>query len=379
MKKIGVITYHAAYNYGSVLQAYATQFAIERLGFKTEIINYRMREQRNAYKLYRTKYGIRPLLKDLMQLSVHKKRIQRINSFENFMTEYMKLTKECVLPKDVYAIWNNYDIIISGSDQIWNKHSLELANNNLEFMKPYLLSGFLGRKISYASSVANMTDEELKPIIPEMLKFSCISMREKSSAERMSLMLEKDVPAVLDPTFLLNTEEWVTRFQIKESNESTGYILYYSLGGIQPLKEISSVLKLISKRKNLKVKVITPFAYLKLDDEVIEMHPEVGPIEFMNLIFNAEMVVTNSYHGTILSVNLRKDIYSLCENMGSDFRKTDILTRIGMQDRIVYNPTDLLEKNFSPINYEKVYDKLEYLRKQSLHYLDLELSGKIDE
>ena len=72
MENIAIITYHAAYNYGSVLQAYATQFIVEKLGYGAEIINYRMQEQNYIYSLYRTKYGLKTFLKDLMQLPIHK-------------------------------------------------------------------------------------------------------------------------------------------------------------------------------------------------------------------------------------------------------------------------------------------------------------------
>lgn len=78
MKKIGIITYHSAYNYGSVLQAYATQYAVKKLGYDSEIINYRMKEQRKSYALYRMNCGMKSLLKDLMQFPVQDKRKQRV-------------------------------------------------------------------------------------------------------------------------------------------------------------------------------------------------------------------------------------------------------------------------------------------------------------
>ena len=122
MNKIGIITYHSAYNYGSVLQAYATQVAVKKLGFDAEIINYRMREQKKIYALYRNGFGLKILLKDLMQIPIQGKRIQRIKKFESFINKKLFITKECSTPKEVQTIWEKYSIIISGSDQIWNKH-----------------------------------------------------------------------------------------------------------------------------------------------------------------------------------------------------------------------------------------------------------------
>ena len=104
------------------------------------------------------------------------------------------------------------------------------------------------------------------------------------------------------------------------------------------------------------------------DDDIIEMHPEMGPIEFLNAIYNAKMVVTNSYHGTILSVNFGKEVYSLCENTGSEFRKTDILCELGMANRIIFDSNTLL-KSFTPVDYNKVENILCKLRENSIHYL----------
>lgn len=374
MKKIGIITYHSAYNYGSVLQAYATQYALEKLGYDSEIINYRMKEQRKIYALYRTNYGIKPFLKDVMQFPIQGKRKQRVNKFEYFIKNKMKLSSECSTPEEVKAIWAEYPIIISGSDQIWNKHSLELEHNDFKFMSPYLLKGYSGEKISYASSISNMTDQELEMILPSIKEFSCISMREKSSAIKMEKYLSKKIEAVVDPTFLLSTEDWIKCLNLDESEEKDKYILYYSLGGIQPLKENISVLRQNASSKGLKVKVVTPFAYLKLDDEIIEMHPEVGPEEFLELIFNAKMVVTNSYHGTILSVNLNKDVFSLCEKSGSEFRKTDILKRLGLENRIIYDINSLCN-NFEKIDYSTVNNLVKSLRENSYKYLKMSLEG----
>ena len=366
--KLGILTYHAAYNYGSVLQAYATQCIVEKFSDNVEIINYRMPEQRRFYKLYRTKYGIKPFLKDLMQIPVHGKRSARCRAFEDFLNNYMRLSNECIMPQDVFKIWDQYDLIVSGSDQIWNKHSQELEHNSIEFMKPYLLSGYNGKKVSYASSIANMTDEELDLIIPDIKKFSHVSMRESSSAERMKTLLNIPVESVLDPTFLLTKEEWIKRLQLNKTNEDK-YILYYSLLGIEPLKKNVAALRKIAEKRGFKVKVVNPFAYLNMNDKIVEMHPEAGPIDFLNAIYNAEMVVTNSYHGTILSVNFGKDVYSLCEHVGSEFRKTDILNRIGLSERIIYDVNKLLTKKYMTIDYSTVYHDLGKLRDISLTYL----------
>ena len=368
--KIGILTYHSAYNYGSVLQAFATQQALESLGYVANLINYRMEEQRRFYQpLYRTGYGMKVWLKDVLQFPCHAKRLQRAARFENFFEKYFLLTKEVNKPEEVSVQWQQYDTIISGSDQIWNKHSYELEHNDWLYMNPYLLKGFVRQRISYASSVGSMTDTELRRILPELRSFDALSFRESVSAKKMAALLHKPVETVLDPTFLLTKDDWCTSLRLQKLCEEK-YILVYCLGGITQLKHFLPPLSRLARKKNCKVKIVAPFCYLPYLDKRVEYHPEFGPIEFMNALYNADIVVTDSYHGTILSVNLEKEFYSICKQGDSEFRKTDILERLGLQDRIIHDAAMISELAMSPIDYNTVYAKLKILRQHSMNYLN---------
>ena len=373
--KTGVLTYHSAYNYGSVLQAYAMQKALASLNYPADLINYRMDEQRRFYQpLYRTNFGVKTLMKDLLQVPCHTKRQLRAERFEDFFRRHLLMTEEFSEPEEVASNWQQYDTIISGSDQIWNKHSCELAHNDWRYMEPYLLKGFEGRKISYASSVGNMTDDELQRILPELRQFDALSFREAMSAERMADLLDRLVETVLDPTFLLTKNEWIKRLQLQRENKE-GYILAYFLRGPKKLAQLLPALSRIAKKLDCKVKLVTPFAYLPYPNKRIEYHLEYGPIEFMNALYNAESVVTDSYHGTILSVNFDKEFYSICMSGGAEFRKTDLLNRLGLQERIIHDAAEIPELNLSPIDYTAVYARLADMRQHSMDYLIASLSG----
>lgn len=375
MNKIGIITYHSAYNFGSVLQAYATQCAVQKFSGDVEVINYRMIEQKTFYSLYRVKYGIKTFLKDVMQLPIHSKRVKRKNNFEKFINNRFVLTDEVSEPNEVYRLWNRYDIMISGSDQIWNKHSHEFENNSLEYMFPYLLHGFKGKKVSYASSVANADENDIANILPELKTFDAISIRESSSVEKLQKYLDIKLKNVLDPTFLLTKDEWIDKLSLKKKTNDK-YVLYYSLKGIAPTKERVPVIKEYAKKMGCKLKVITPFVYIKaLYCTDVENCIDAGPTEFMDLIYNAQAVVTDSYHGTILSVNLCKNVFSLCENIGSEFRKTDILNALGLKDRIIYDINSILDMQMD-IDYKEVERKLFKLRDESIDYLTKSLEGE---
>lgn len=135
-KKLGIITYHSAYNYGSVFQAYALQqYLVNQFpGCQIKMINYRLEKQKEYYKIVRFQFGKMALIKDILQLPILNKRITRSQKFENFINEKFLLTSEYTEPEEVYDIYSDFDIIISGSDQIWNKHSCELHTNEWKYI-----------------------------------------------------------------------------------------------------------------------------------------------------------------------------------------------------------------------------------------------------
>lgn len=366
--KVGLITYHCAYNFGSVLQAYATQRKLEDLCESVEMINYKNVGQYEFYSMYRTKCGIKTMIKDLLQFPIHRKRKLYQQNFEKFCKDYMHLSKECGTPEAVEKIWKKYDAVVSGSDQLWNKHSDDMRYNSWEYMDPYILKNYQGKKISFASSIVNMTDNELKKIEPEIKKFQYIAMRELEAAKRMENLLNRKIETVLDPTFLLKKEQWIKELQLMLYDEEN-FILYYSRGRIKDVLADIKVLKRLAKSFSCKIKVITPSFYIPVNDDDIENHPEYGPIEFLQAIYNAKMVITDAYHGTILPINFHKDVYSINRGLDGENRKTDFLNRIGLQERIISGIEELERKTFRPIDYDAVQYKIDELRKYSINYL----------
>lgn len=362
--KIGIITYHSAYNFGSMLQAFATQESVKKMGHEAIILNYRMQSQKNFYAEYRTKYGKLNFLQDLCQLPMHNAKIERKQNYEKFFDEHFNLTAEFSEPEVMKEICKDFDVIISGSDQIWNSRSCEFVNCDIKYMKPYLLDGFQGKKISYASSIGHITDKELEYIIPYVKKFDFLSVREQSTKDRISKYIGKSIERVLDPTFLLTGDEWIEHLNLRKE-ENRPYILFYSLKRFDGNNILKEVIELAHK-KNMAVKYIMPFSYLPNKYSDVENCESFGPVEFMNAIYNSEMVITDSYHGTILSLNLNKNVYSICSKTGAEFRKTEVLERLELHDRIIseineiYGSTTKID--FESINKIITEDKLNSIK-----------------
>lgn len=368
MKKIGIITYHAPYNFGSTLQAYATQEKIYDIGYESEILNYRMIPQKKAYSLIRTNAGKRGFLYDLLQFPVYPQKRKRADRFEEFFTSYLNLTEEFDDPEEFLKYASRYDVMVSGSDQIWNKESNELYSSDWKYMLPFLLDGYKGKKVSYASSIGNSTEEDLKHISPYISSFDHIAMREDDSAEKIGQLIGRKVDTVLDPTLLLTGDEWRKKLDIKKAKIEKPYVLFYSLTGPKPLRRGEGLLKKIADQ-GYQIRFITPYYNYPWKDERFVNAVSYGPIEFLKALYNAEAIVTDSFHGTIFSINLGKKFYSINGENVSDFRKTDILKKLGLMKRSITWDTKYEEFNQGEIDYKAVYERLEELRGHSIDYL----------
>lgn len=375
-KKIGIITYHSAYNFGSVLQAYATQKILEQLGFEATILNYRMKSQYEYYSMLHTKQGIKKFLKDLLHLPQMKKYITRKNRFEEFISN-LNLTSEFAEPHEANIFEKQFDIFISGSDQIWNKHSNELDSVDWKYMDPYLLTFTNKKKISYASSIVNMTPDELKNISKKIAAFDYVSFREAESCVRLMEVAGIKSQSVIDPTLLLNKDDWIMLMgELPPCLKGKRYILYYALDGIKKTAEILPKLQKLAEDRKCVLVMITPLAYFVGSKGIYNMI-DAGPKEFLSLIYNSEIMITNSYHGTLFSINLGKEFYTLRDPSSTDQRITSILDILGLSNRIVVSPEEITNKE-EKINYDAVWKIRNIYRDKALKYLENSI-GEVDE
>lgn len=369
VKKCGIITYHAAYNFGSVLQAYATQEWLSGKGYYPTIINYRMDEQKKVYSIFRKGEGIKGHLKDFFSIPLFKYKFEREKRFEQFISTKFLLTDEFSDPLKMDIISDEFDVLISGSDQIWNKHSNELHNVDWKYMEPYLLHNVNKKRISYASSVGNMNDEEeLKKLCKGIINFEHISMREKLGAERIQPFISDRIELVLDPTFLLTKDEWVNCLSLKKKKKHK-HILFYSLANKKTLGKIKGLLNELIE-EGYYIHYITPYNYgTFIKNKKAVNYLWYGPKDFIEAIYNADLVLTDSYHGTILSINMEKQVFSINGEYASDYRKTDILNNLGILSHSITWNSHINEIKIDNIDYLSVGKRLNKLRKFSQLYL----------
>ena len=366
--KVGLITYHSAYNFGSVLQAYATQAIISQLGHKVEIINYRMPSQKNFYRLFPKNIGKKQLIINLLTLSTVGKRKKRQEKYENLFDRLFVLTEEFNEPEEFGILSNRFDVYISGSDQVWNNKSNEYIGVDWKkYMGPYLLDFTSKRKISYASSPESMSREELEEIKEELSSFKYISCREQYASNILEDVIGSNIETVLDPTLLLRKEEWL-KLTKGWSNKYTNskYIFYYVFKGMRGLNSDLKIICEIAEKRGLTVITSVPLSFVVPRKNLINA-VDADAIDFLGLINNAEYIITNSYHGTLFSVNFNKNFYSLQSEKIEYSRVEQMAKRLCFSDRVIYS---LENANLdSIIDFSTINNQIRVQTAESISYL----------
>lgn len=367
--KIGVLTFHRVYNYGAVIQAYCTQKILDELNIDNEIIDFSIKKQKDYTDLYSKRNGLKRFAKTLLLIPFHKERVSRKKKFDSFINS-MKLSSKSYNKSEYLRETNkNYDCYLVGSDQVWN------ITKKAESSDAYFLD-FADedkRKISYASSIGVATYEDLVLKEKYLKQFDAISCRESGGAQILSDIVDYKVQTVLDPTLLVDKNILVKEIYKIENDP---YILYYSLDGFDKRKNNLDILKALSEKFGYKVKFITPeWPYHEFGEDL----RDVGPIEFLNLIQQAKIVCTNSFHGTALSIKLGVPFYVLESKNIKDERKRSILKQLELQDRIISSYKDIGNIDDYSINYNKVNTKLKELMKLSSIYLKKALDIVVEE
>lgn len=355
-KKIGILTYHRALNYGAVLQTYALYKKLTNLtNQKVEIINYYNKSIESGRNITTSgKISLTKLVKYPYILLKSQK-------FDNFLKEVSQSAKiEDNLP---FYIEKNYDRVIVGSDQVWNFNI-----NNSDYA--YLFKGTKNvKKYSYAASfgITNYDKKTNNNIKRLLKKFDAISVREKTGCQFLSekLNIKKSVIS-LDPTLLLSGEEW--KNLVDHNNQKSDYILIYNVP--QP-SLIEAYAQKLSEEKNMDI-IFIPNGYKpKIDCKIIR--PNV--YEFISLFKNAKYVITNSFHGTVFSILLKKKF--LVEYNGKsklNDRIENLLNICKLEHCILNNETALSDID-KEIDWNIVDSKLDKERQKSIKYLENIVNG----
>lgn len=364
--KIGTLTFHVAHNYGAMLQSYALPIAVRQLGVDCEVIDYRFPYIYNwgivegisdLIRHYGFFGGMARWAKYFLRGDYNKKK--KINQFNYFRENIISHSEKAYFNKQELKELP-YDIILFGSDQIWNK---ELTDGYAtEFFGDFGNENV--KRVAYAASNGkkNFSSEEMKVYAPLLKKFSGLGIREKGLTE---FLQEQDFDAqqVLDPTLLLTKKQWdrmVEDTPIYLQLPKKQYLLVYAF---DESKSIYDEIRKMASAKNLEIVII---AYRKKEyTKDFKVYTECGPGEFVKLFANATVVVTTSFHGTVFSILYEKDFY--CVPHPKFHERTDsLLKTLGLENR---NMRDGKLKETENINWYMVKQNLEKEKEKSYGFL----------
>lgn len=361
--KIDIITLHRAQNYGSVLQAFALQKQIEKLGHQAYILDYYPERYTNKGLLKRLKNKSsrfnNPLVLLIAKLLIYPSYLKKGIQFNKFM-HYLNLEKPSFATNEEgMGRFTDADAYCAGSDQIWNSHWNEGVEKAL--FLDFVPKGKLC--LSYAASIglsdipANEIDET--KLLLDKLEF--LSLREDKGVELVRELGRTDAVQCLDPTLLMSKEEW--SLYADDSYKGKEYVLTYNL---HHDPEIDKCAKAIASKYHLQIRNIS----YNWHDIVRHGHLDWCPtVEgFLGLIKNAKYVVADSFHATAFSIIFEKPFVVITPEVASS-RLSSLLKMLELDDYNInkFTSVKVIEQ---PIDYIRVKSIIATKQRESISFLN---------
>lgn len=368
--KIGIITLPIDTNYGGILQAYALQTILKRMGHDTYLITKNKLPFSLPIYMYPLCYGKR-ILKNLLgqktaifyeqKYQYEQKQIKQYTSI--FINKYIKQKKY-----NDYSEINpsEYDAIVVGSDQVWRPQyfgSNEIEQAYLQFAKEWNII-----RVAYAASfgtdVWEYTQEQTNNCKQLLKKFDFVSVRELSAISLCKENFGVKAQFVLDPTMLLDKEDYIQLLVNEDIPKSSGSLFCYILDETAEKKQI---IENVAETKSL-----TPFSVrAKTYNDKAPLTDRIQPPveQWLRGFADAEFVVTDSFHGCVFSIIFNKPFIAIGNKMRGQARFESLLNLFNQKERLIHNKESLAYKLSIPINWDNVNSIREDMKITSMTFL----------
>lgn len=381
--KIGVITFWDSQdNYGQLLQCYALQTYLKKMGHEVYLIKYLPTNSRqslaNTIKHYFTSLNIkhiRAFFKYKKSLKIQAE-FQKTHPrfFDDFRTNFIKSTEKCYYGYRALWVedWSSFDALIAGSDQVWSYSTEENLHAYFLDWGPFNL-----KRIAYAVSFGRKTlpsdYEQILSILLSNLDF--VGLREQSGVDLCRHRGRLDAQLVCDPTLLLSGNDYYSEivgdWKDRQANSIFCYLLNWET--LFPYEELNEFIK----REGLETKYIP--AHGVEDENYFVPMEKLSIPSWLESIKSAQYVVTNSFHGTVFCILFHKQFMTLPligQSEVMNDRIVTLLKQLGLEDRIYDIRTNCEELLKDEINWEKVDERLEKFRNNSKDFLNAALGQK---
>lgn len=381
MKKVGIVSCYFKNNYGSMLQAYATQKILDDNNIPNETIDIsELIDFKNKKKKYYisqiTNFNFIKTKMGMIKLKVYQKFNKDLNKnfsvrnkkFEDFKKQF-KLTDKMHYYSELEKYsQKNYSDVIVGSDQLWLPVNVVSDYYTLNWVNKDV------NKISYATSfgISSIPKKYMSMYSTFLKKIDNISVRENNAVGLVKELSGRDAKLVCDPTLLLTKDQWMD-IQDDEPLLKEKYIFCYFLG--DNIEHRKFVERLKDKTGYKIVSINHCDEYVKYSDKFADIIPyDVGPAEFVNYIRNAEYVCTDSFHGTVFSlINNTKfftfERFNKKSKMSTNSRIHSLLNIVELKNRMLMGNESVEKEISNDIDFNKVNKILDEFRKDSVSWL----------
>lgn len=313
--KVGIFTFHEANNYGAVLQAYALQTVLSHFGVESEFVSFK--------KGYSDKKRMSEELDKSM--IAFTKRIQEEGKKRSaFFNDFRKTYLRCAAPisrQNANELNEEYDVFISGSDQIWN---FDIPETDGRYFLPFADTK---KRFSYAASFGgnNIPDKVRDWCVKQLMQFQALSVREESGRKTLKELTGRDSLVCIDPVFLLEREEWE---ELASKRDDDPYILVHL---IQYDKAAVMYVQKLAAKEGLRIQIITsafmyPCGFYAWNGTDV--------VNWLALVKNAKYIFTNSFHAMAFSMIFGRpfSIIRLNDNLtGRNCRMEEILKKADLE------------------------------------------------
>lgn len=391
MKKTAIVSCYFQPNYGSMLQALATQMALDKLGYDNETIditgfNGEIKKAKIKYflkasltsSILLTKMGRakNAVVRRFVKNEYTKSGKIRDEKFRNFSKKYFRLSPQYSSKAELgEKCKENYTAVVVGSDQLWLPGNIAADYYTLNFVPESVNS--VAYATSFGQSSLPKDSSRLAKIFLKKIKH--ISVREESGQKLIKQLVGRNVPVVCDPTLLFTGDDWM-QIQVEEALVKEPYIFCYFLGNNSQHREFAKKLKEQTECKI--VALIHLDEYVKSDKGYADETPyDVDPADFLNLIRNASYVCTDSFHCSVFSILYRRKFFTFrrfaSNNKQSTNSRLDTLFKLsGISGRLMNGNEDIKECIKSEIDFNTAHKKLESVRENSYQYLEAALKNE---
>lgn len=360
--KVSIITRHAVSNYGSLLQAYATQRAIESIGHECEILDYfpqceDVSQQVRTLLSTKPSWSKNPLKKTVYRALREPETYRAGKHFERERARFLKMSRHYSSIEELRSNPPRADVYMTGSDQVWGP----LSSGAYDMAYALEFTPVDAKRVSYAASFGKKDmPEEVRPrFLQNLASYSTVCVREDAAREQLASW-GIDAGQVVDPTLLLNGEAWR---ELAAPGMKGDYVLIYQ---IHNDPTVGAYAEKVARKLDLPLIRISANLHQIVREGKLRWLPDIS--EFLSYIDNAKCLITDSFHGTAFAINLNTPLVEVLPKTGTSSRNVSILRLTGLTNRVLQDIDDV-DLASRRIDFSRVNRTMDSERVRSLECL----------